>query len=86
MPSVVALPSKRKNRLDRNKIFAILEAARAVVVWGAAFIALKIALREVQPLTVIWLRFGMGGIVLGITVELRKQVATMRVVSILSPS
>jgi hypothetical protein len=86
MPSVVALPSNRKNRLHRNKIFAILEAARAVVVWSAAFIALKIALREVQLLTVIWLRFGMGGIVLGIAVALRKQVATMRVVSILSPS
>ena len=60
MPSVVALPYNRHNRLDRNQIFAILEAALAVVVWGAAFIAIKIALREVQPLTVIWLRFGMG--------------------------
>ncbi len=59
--------------MDRNNIFAILEAALAVVVWGAAFIARKIALREVQPLTVIWLRFGMGVIVLGIAVALRKQ-------------
>jgi hypothetical protein len=32
--------------LGRNNIFAILEAALAVGVWGAAFIALKIALRE----------------------------------------
>ena len=55
MPSVVALPYKRNNRLDRNKIYAILEAALAVVVWGAAIIAIKIALREVQPLTVYWL-------------------------------
>jgi drug/metabolite transporter (DMT)-like permease len=77
MPSVVALPSKRTHRLDRNNIFATLEAALAVVVWGAAFIARKIALREVQPLTVIWLRFGRGGIVLGIGVALRKQFAPL---------
>ena len=55
MPSVFALPYTRTNRLDRNKFFTILEAALAVVVWGAAFIARKIALREGQPLTVIWL-------------------------------
>jgi hypothetical protein len=55
MPSVFALPSNRTNRLDQIKIFTILEAAPAVVVWGAAFIARKIALREVQPLIVIWL-------------------------------
>jgi drug/metabolite transporter (DMT)-like permease len=71
------LPSNRNNRLDRNKIFAILEAALAVVVWGAAFIAIKIALREVQPLTVIWLRFGMGVIVLGIAGALRKRFAPL---------
>jgi hypothetical protein len=55
MPSVFALPSNRTNRLDRSNIFTILQTARAVVVWGAAFIARKIALREGQPLTVIWL-------------------------------
>ena len=77
MPSVVALPYKRNNRLDRNKIFAILEAALAVVIWGAAFIAIKIALREVQPYTVIWMRFGMGVIVLGIAGALRKQFAPL---------
>ena len=75
MPSVVALPNNRNNRLDPNKIFAILEAALVVVIWGAAFIARKIALREVQPLTVIWMRFGMGVIVLGIAGALRKQLA-----------
>ncbi len=77
MPSAIALPYNRNNHLDRNKIFAILEAALAVGVWGAAFIARKIALREGQPLTVIWLRFGMGVIVLGIGVALRKQFAPL---------
>ena len=75
MPSIVALPNNRNNRLDRNNIFVILEAALVVVIWGAAFIALKIALREVQPLTVIWMRFGMGVIVLGVAGALRKQLA-----------
>ena len=75
MPSIVALPNNRNNRLDRNNIFVILEAALVVVIWGAAFIVLKIALREVQPLTVIWMRFGMGVIVLGIADALRKQLA-----------
>jgi len=55
MPSVFSLPSNRTNRLGQIKIFTILEAALTVVVWGAAFIARKIALREVPPLTVIWL-------------------------------
>lgn len=45
----------------------------AVVVWGASFIATKLGLREVGPLTVIWLRFGIGLIVLGIAVPLRKE-------------
>jgi hypothetical protein len=75
MPSIVALPNNRKNRLDRNNIFVILEAALVVVIWGAAFIVLKIALREVQPLTIIWMGFGMGVIVLGIAGALRKQLA-----------
>jgi len=75
MPSIVALPNNRKNRLDRNNIFVILEAALVVVIWGAAFIILKIALREVQPLTIIWMGFGMGVIVLGIAGALRKQLA-----------
>jgi drug/metabolite transporter (DMT)-like permease len=47
----------------------------AVVVWGASFIATKIALAEVAPATVIWLRFGMGVVVLGAVVASRRQLA-----------
>ncbi len=37
----------------------------AVVVWGASFIATKIGVGQVDPLTVMWLRFGIGVAVLG---------------------
>ena len=33
-------------------------AVFAVSVWGASFVATKIGVREVHPLTVMWLRFG----------------------------
>ncbi len=39
---------------------AYLGALFAVVVWGASFIATKIALRQTDPFTVICLRFGIG--------------------------
>jgi drug/metabolite transporter (DMT)-like permease len=43
---------------------AYLGAVFAVLVWGASFIATKVAVREVDPLTVICLRFGIGVVVL----------------------
>jgi drug/metabolite transporter (DMT)-like permease len=52
---------------------ALFEALFAVIVWGASFIATKVALREVSPITVIWLRFGIGVIVLGLLVINRRQ-------------
>jgi len=33
----------------------LLEATLAVVVWGASFIATKIALRDLSPFPLIWL-------------------------------
>ncbi len=44
-----------------------------MVVWGASFIATKIALAEVHPVTVVWLRFAMGVAVMGAVVILRRQ-------------
>ena len=58
---------------------ALLEALFAVFVWGASFIATKVALREVSPITIIWLRFGMGVIVLGLLVAKRRQFALPKV-------
>jgi drug/metabolite transporter (DMT)-like permease len=46
-------------------------AVFAVLVWGASFIATKIAVRETDPLTVICLRFGIGVLVLFAAVAIR---------------
>lgn len=59
----------------RSRSGAILAALFAVVVWGASFIATKIAVGEVAPLTVVWLRFGMGVAVMGVVVFARRQLA-----------
>ncbi|HET9226507.1 MAG TPA: DMT family transporter, partial [Thermoanaerobaculia bacterium] len=60
---------------DRSRTGAILAALFAVVVWGASFIATKIAVGEVAPLTVVWLRFGMGVAVMGAVVAARRQLS-----------
>jgi drug/metabolite transporter (DMT)-like permease len=61
--------------MPKAKIIPILEALLAVVVWGASFIATKVALRDVSPITIVWLRFALGVIILGIAVSVRKQFA-----------
>jgi drug/metabolite transporter (DMT)-like permease len=61
--------------MPKTKLIPILEALFAVIVWGASFIATKVALRDVSPITVVWLRFAMGVIILGIAVNARKQFA-----------
>lgn len=61
--------------MDRGKIYAISAATFAVVAWGASFIATKVALRDVSPVTVVWLRFAMGVVILGVAVVGRKQFA-----------
>jgi drug/metabolite transporter (DMT)-like permease len=52
---------------------AILKALFAVTVWGASFVATKVALQYVSPSTVVWLRFAMGVIILGLAVILSRQ-------------
>jgi len=61
--------------MPKTKVLPYLEALFAVIVWGATFIATKIALREASPATIVWLRFGMGTVILGIVVIARKQFA-----------
>jgi drug/metabolite transporter (DMT)-like permease len=61
--------------MPKSKILPYLEAMFAVIVWGGTFIATKIALREVSPATIVWIRFGMGTVILGIVVFARKQFA-----------
>ena len=54
-------------------IKAILKALFAVTVWGASFVATKIALQYSSPTTVVWLRFAMGVLILGFAAGLSKQ-------------
>ena len=61
--------------MPKSKLIPVLEALFAVLVWGASFIATKVALRDVSPVTVVWLRFAMGVVILGIAVIVRKQFA-----------
>ncbi len=50
----------------------ILKVLFAVAVWGGSFIATKIALRDAAPVTIVWARFGIGVLILGFAVRLRK--------------
>lgn len=61
--------------MSKVKIFPYLEVLFAVVVWGASFIATKIGVKEATPITIVWLRFGMGVMILGIAVAARKEFA-----------
>ena len=54
---------------------AIPKALFSVTVWGASFVATKIALQYATPITVVWLRFAMGVFILGLVVKLRGQFA-----------
>lgn len=60
---------------NKSKLVPILEAIFAVVVWGGTFIATKIALLEVSPATIVWIRFAIGVVILGAAVLARKQFA-----------
>ena len=51
----------------------ILKLIIAVILWGGSFIATKIALRDVSPLTLVWLRFAMGVVFLGAAARIRRQ-------------
>ena len=56
-------------------IKAYLKALFAVTVWGASFVATKVSLQYTTPTTIVWLRFTMGVVILGIAVALKKQFA-----------
>jgi len=59
-------------------IKAILKALFAVIVWGASFVATKVALQYASPAIIVWLRFAMGVCILGFAVALKKQFALPR--------
>jgi len=59
--------------MSTSKTLPYLEALFAATVWGASFIATKVALEDVSPVTIVWMRFSMGIVVLGLAVALQKQ-------------
>ena len=61
--------------MSNSKLIPFIEVLLAVIAWGASFIATKIALLDVSPISIVWLRFTMGVIILGIVVAVRKQFA-----------
>src|SRR3989304_7695761 len=63
--------------MPRSKWIAILEATFAVIVWGASFVATKVAVQEASPVTVVWLRFTIGVVILGLATILRGQFAML---------
>jgi drug/metabolite transporter (DMT)-like permease len=59
----------------KSKLFVYLEALFAVIVWGASFIATKIAVGQISPVSVVWIRFAIGIPILLVAVFMRKQFA-----------
>jgi drug/metabolite transporter (DMT)-like permease len=64
-----------KGKIMPKKLLPFLEALFAVIVWGASFIATKIAVGEISPIAVVWIRFAMGIPILLFAVIIRKQFA-----------
>lgn len=61
--------------MDRPQIITTLEVTFAVVVWGASFVATKLAVKEISPVTVVWMRFAIGVVILGFATIWRGQFA-----------
>ena len=61
--------------MPRNQLVAYAKVTFAVVAWGASFIATKVTLQEISPATVVWLRFGIGVLILGLAARWRGQLA-----------
>ena len=59
--------------MDRSRLKALAAGAAAAVSWGASFVAIKVALRTLSPLPLVWARFGMGVVVLGVFAAFRRE-------------
>ncbi len=61
--------------MNRKHLIAYAEVTFTVIAWGASFIATKLALRDLAPVTVVWLRFAIGVIILGFASLIKKQLS-----------
>ena len=59
--------------MNYSRLGVILKILFAVTVWGGSFIATKIGLRDVQPVTIVFTRFGIGVAILAAAVLRRGQ-------------
>jgi len=59
------------SEFKKSGAFAYIKLFTAIAVWGGSFIATKIAVREISPVTVVWLRFLIGSIILGVIARIR---------------
>jgi len=50
-----------------------MKAIFTVIMWGASFVAIKIGLKYILPITLVWMRFSVGVVILGLAVGLRRQ-------------
>ncbi len=71
-------PASRKINLDRRRSIhwlPYLELTGSITIWGASFVATKIALQELSPIMVVWLRFCLGVCVMGLAMLFRHQLS-----------
>ena len=61
------------DHLPEKESYLSWPALLAIVFWGLSFIATKVALREVDPFTLLTLRFGIGGFLLLLVQLLRNR-------------
>jgi drug/metabolite transporter (DMT)-like permease len=59
--------------MKNKNLVPYLKALGAVFVWGGSFIATKVALRYAVPMTIVWLRFAVGVVLLAGVVAARHQ-------------
>ena len=62
------MPDNRKTTYD-----IYIKLIIAIAIWGGSFIATKIAVQEVSPVAVVWLRFFIGTIIMGYFAWKRKE-------------
>lgn len=58
---------------NKNRLAAYLKLTVSAIIWGISFIAIKVAVAEVAPAVIIWLRFSMAVVILFFFLRLRSR-------------
>ncbi len=58
---------------NKKRLTAYLKLTVSAIIWGISFIATKVAVAEVPPAVIIWLRFSMGLVILFFYMLLRRE-------------